>query len=138
MMANEMRDRLVELMKQINFDFCEECVACTEDGYKTLPMLEDYFADYLIENGVIVPPCKVGDTVYFNKAEIDETCPAKVIGIYHNYFSPSMPLWITIQYESKLVGEQVEKMASDVFKLLCHYSKDQAEQKLKEVRGEEE
>jgi hypothetical protein len=22
-------------------------------------------ADYLIENGVIVPPCKVGDTVYY-------------------------------------------------------------------------
>lgn len=24
----------------------------------------DYLADYLIEHGVIVPPCKVGDTVY--------------------------------------------------------------------------
>lgn len=25
-------------------------------------------ADYLLANGVIVPPCKVGDTVYFTKA----------------------------------------------------------------------
>ena len=25
---------------------------------------EDAFADFLLENGVIVPPCKVGDTVY--------------------------------------------------------------------------
>ena len=24
----------------------------------------DYLADYLIEHGIIVPPCKVGDTVY--------------------------------------------------------------------------
>ena len=24
----------------------------------------DYLADYLLEHGVIVPPCKVGDTVY--------------------------------------------------------------------------
>ena len=24
----------------------------------------EYVADYLIANGVIVPPCKVGDTVY--------------------------------------------------------------------------
>ena len=24
----------------------------------------EYVADYLLENGVIVPPCKVGDTVY--------------------------------------------------------------------------
>ncbi len=26
---------------------------------------EMLFADYLLANGVIVPPCKVGDTVYF-------------------------------------------------------------------------
>jgi hypothetical protein len=25
----------------------------------------DVYADYLLENGVIVPPCKVGDKVYF-------------------------------------------------------------------------
>ena len=25
----------------------------------------DYLADYLIEHGVIVPPCKVGDKVYY-------------------------------------------------------------------------
>lgn len=25
----------------------------------------DVVADYLLDNGVIVPPCKVGDTVYF-------------------------------------------------------------------------
>lgn len=24
----------------------------------------DYLADYLLEHGVIVPPCKVGDTIY--------------------------------------------------------------------------
>ena len=25
----------------------------------------DYLADYLLEHGVIVPPCKAGDTVYY-------------------------------------------------------------------------
>ena len=127
-MANEMRDRLVELLLNGEKQFFDT------KANRTTP-LQSYLSNHLIENGVIVPPCKVGDTVYFNKAEIGETCPAKVIGIYHNYFSPSMPLWITIQYESNLVGEQVEEMASDVFKLLCHYSKEQAEQKLKEMRG---
>ena len=29
----------------------------------------DYLADYLLEHGVIVPPCKVGDTVYQIDAE---------------------------------------------------------------------
>ena len=58
------RDRLIELLKQVNFDFSEECIACCEDGYKATPMLEDFFADYLLANGVIVPPCKVGDVIY--------------------------------------------------------------------------
>ena len=59
-----MRDRLIELLKQIYFDQCEECCACTEDGYRCPPTLEEFFADYLLANGVIVPPCKVGQTVY--------------------------------------------------------------------------
>ena len=54
-----MRDRLTELIcENIQTD---ECVAHCNHPYcdkcKNL-------ADYLLENGVIVPPCKVGDTVY--------------------------------------------------------------------------
>ena len=48
-MQNEMRDRLVELLEQ-----------------KMHPYLADDIADYLIENGVVVPPCKVGDYVKWN------------------------------------------------------------------------
>ncbi len=47
-----MRDRLASLLSEaeglVNND---------------LPTVEQ-IADYLIEHGVIVPPCKVGDTVY--------------------------------------------------------------------------
>ena len=47
-----MRDRLIELLKkQPPFNALNDvCI--------------NKFADYLIENGVIVPPCKVGRTVY--------------------------------------------------------------------------
>ena len=51
------RKRLVELLDII-----------IQPGQKTLGDI----ADYLLTNGVIVPPCKVGDTVYFihfNKIE---------------------------------------------------------------------
>ena len=45
------RDRLVELlnadMRSFSRDYAEE------------------MADYLIANGVICPPCKPGDTIYF-------------------------------------------------------------------------
>lgn len=59
-----MRDRLIELLKQIDFDYGEECVCASEDGYKGAPDLAEFFADRLLANGVIVPPCKVGSTIY--------------------------------------------------------------------------
>lgn len=59
-----MRDRLIELRRQAmkharnaNCDIEREMM----------------FADYLLDNGVIVPPCKVGDTVYriFNEKVVE-------------------------------------------------------------------
>ena len=40
---------------------CENCV-----GFGKLGECINYLmADHFIDNGVIVPPCKVGDTIYF-------------------------------------------------------------------------
>jgi hypothetical protein len=53
-----MRDRLIELLQ----NFADGTVTgngTIVDGTKV-----DDVADYLLANGVIVPPCKVGDTVY--------------------------------------------------------------------------
>lgn len=41
----------------------------------------EIIADNLLSNGVIVPPCKVGDTVY-PKPSFGHTAPEKVTGIY--------------------------------------------------------
>ena len=43
------RERLIELLKNVP---------------RNTRAFYDQFADYLLANGVIVPPCKVGDTVY--------------------------------------------------------------------------
>ena len=43
-----MRDRLIELISQIQY----------------MGGLESRLAEHLLVNGVIVPPCKVGDTIY--------------------------------------------------------------------------
>lgn len=48
----EMRDRLIELINDCR----------SMDGYG-MDLVEKQ-ADYLLANGVIVPPCKVGETVY--------------------------------------------------------------------------
>ena len=67
-----MLERLIELLK------CKSCYSETDsaclkrNGYecaecdKVIIELEDCerIADYLLANGVIVPPCKVGDMVY--------------------------------------------------------------------------
>ena len=60
-----MRDRLIELLEQAE-SICDErstCFNCVGYGKGRECKLHLY-ADYLLANGVIVPPCKVGDTVY--------------------------------------------------------------------------
>ena len=51
-----MKERLVEIIQQM---FCDAKMleAYSDKGANAL-------ADYLLANGVIVPPCKVGDVVY--------------------------------------------------------------------------
>lgn len=51
-----MRDRLIELIKEAEQNF-------SDTGRPVLD-IEEYVADHLLSNGVIVPPCKVGDTVW--------------------------------------------------------------------------
>lgn len=51
-----MRDRLIELLND----------ATDKEG-----IYLDKVADYLLANGVIVPPCKAGDTVYINVFSVE-------------------------------------------------------------------
>lgn len=53
-----MRDRLIELLNKKYDHFCDQC-GVNKDSHYT-----ENLADHLLDNGVIVPPCKVGDTVY--------------------------------------------------------------------------
>lgn len=52
-----MRDRLIELIRKARKEMQKEEL--------TSQLAREYFiAEYLLANGVIVPPCKAGDTVY--------------------------------------------------------------------------
>ena len=65
------RERLIELLKKADNSAASRGITNYEDA------IADN-ADYLLANGVICPPCKVGDTVYVisesrvKEAEIDE------------------------------------------------------------------
>lgn len=53
-----MRERLIELLR-----YGKKIIPINDDRTR-LSVIAD-IAAYLSDNGVIVPPCKVGDTVYF-------------------------------------------------------------------------
>lgn len=61
-----MRDRLIEILNKADkrCDECKQCEQCVAFG-KGEDCINYLIADTLLANGVIVPPCKVGDTVYF-------------------------------------------------------------------------
>lgn len=56
------RERLIEILL--------DGVTFTDQYKNTARMQAEYTADHLLRSGVIVPPCKVGDTVY----EIEKEC----------------------------------------------------------------
>ena len=67
-----MRNRLIELMMVMNttpeltcprYNIDETCKGCQYEKDDNCDF-DTREADYLIANGVIVPPCKVGDKVY--------------------------------------------------------------------------
>ena len=59
-----MRDRLIELLLEVDYALDTECSRRARDSAECI-------ADYLLEKGVIVPPCKEGDTVYCLWEDID-------------------------------------------------------------------
>ena len=61
-----MIDKLIELLSTAPADF---------EGNRNVRTL----ADYLLKNGVIVPPCKVGDTVYCIEHKAIHECIVKMV-----------------------------------------------------------
>lgn len=70
-----MRERLIELL--LNSEVFNDA-----DGKADAKCL----ADYLLANGVIVPPCKVGDMVY-RIADVDKTIKEERVGEIHLEFT---------------------------------------------------
>lgn len=72
-----MRDRLVELIEQY------PCMSTAEDCF--MESISSDLADYLLANGVIVPPCKVGDYVLWDNGLVgSERVMKEVKGFYYD------------------------------------------------------
>ena len=125
-MANEMRDRLVELLKGAE-------TKVTERLSKPLALEEwlGIYADHLIENGVIVPPMKLGQMCfkphYSNWS--DEVRQYRVSSITQKA-DGSFKMRLT-----DLITKSVFEITPDKLGKTVFLTKEQAEQKLKEMRG---
>lgn len=108
-----MRDRLIELIESARYW-----------GANT----SEEIADKLLSEGVIVPPCKVGDTIYciwqysdFNKQDRPVIRESKVDG------------FVLDDGEVKIIPENYVTMANMWYRLLSvHYTREEAEKALKE------
>lgn len=105
-MKNDMRDRLIELL----FRVAEE---------KDCPQPHEV-ADYLIANGVIVPPCKVGDKIYVVDKITDTVKNQLVSKISFSEMGNMYLHFYGYTYSTELIGKTV------------FLTKNEAEVKLKE------
>ena len=87
------------------------------------------------EGRLIVPPCKVGDTVY--RLYYDELCEATVVDIEINYYT-NPQYWLTIEYYSKSIGKHSYKSRIDlILGKTVFLSREDAEKALKVLKAVE-
>ena len=109
------REKLIELIDK----------AVDEDEFMYPADVQTTFiADYLLANGVIVPPCKVGDKVYLVGVFTGQIIETKVIGIAYNESG------IYLLLENFTVTSVAEQLGKTVF-----LTKEGAEEKLKELNN---
>lgn len=90
-----MRDRLIELIKKADDEYGVVCDRCDKDGYKSYPQYEEFIADRIIANGAILPPCNVGDTVYYRYYGGNRVYEGKVTSFIYNSESG----WFGMHYD---------------------------------------
>jgi hypothetical protein len=143
------RDRLIELFKEMDKDFgitcpnintdknCKGCKYQIRGAFIDCNYLERK-VDYLLANGVIVPPCKVGDTIYKNilfKDGHGDTVPQSVVGFHLGKFphirGRERKQYIIVYHEvvNTISHIDIKQIGKTVF-----LTKEEAEQKLKELK----
>jgi hypothetical protein len=108
-----MRDRLIELL--------DECRGIEGVGMELI----EKKADHLLANGVIVPPCKVGDTVYrvAKHRGVWEVLPREVVSITHRLDHLYRLVWEIFSTAEDRLGKTVFLTREEAEKALAERSK---------------
>lgn len=110
-----MRERLIELISKVQY----------------MGGLEEKLSDHLLANGVIVPPCKVGDTVYVVDGTTDRVVIGVITHLEYNIFTLPRE-WITVRAEYPFFGGLDFKNRIDlILGKTVFLTKEEAEQALK-------
>ena len=126
-----MRDRLIELINNFYDEYFDICPECDDESA--------CIADYLLDNGVIVLPCKIGDTVF----EVEKNClncPHYTDAGYSDWCECKLDddkLMFEVDFDGDCVYEIIEtkfeyRMIDRVGKTVF-LTRDEAEQALAEV-----
>lgn len=122
---NPQRERLVDLAEQGYDAFSEKHIGRVISHMDEIP---EFIADYLLENGVIVPTFKENQTVYVVDYGLDVWWQGKVISFYYSEgeFINEGKIVYGILFKDGTFGTYTEKF--------INATKEEAEAKL---RGEE-
>lgn len=103
-----MKDGLIDLLNESTFGVNEHTLA----DYLKKETIERV-ADHLLANGVIVPPCKVGDKVYIVDGTTDGIVVGKITNLEYNLYTTPRE-WITVRGNYPIFGELEEKSRIDL------------------------
>lgn len=124
-MQNEMKNQMMSLFHDLSIN-CEQEIGCIRCEYNRKSECKtERKVDYLLANGVIVPPCHVGEKIYFidkdtNKIEEDEVkfftvTKDGVLPIlkWHNrkcwkYYEWGKNVFVNIEEAKKVLKEKIE------------------------------
>lgn len=125
------RKRLVRLIRDGDRAFSDKY---TGEVMSHIDELYEFIADYLLDNGVIVPPCKVGDVVYYLHEicdEDDEEYLDIIDGECASISKQKEALWVYCRYENGLTyWHKVDEIGKSIF-----FSEAEAEYALKNRRS---
>lgn len=129
------RDRLIELIKQATTSHLDYLESIDQKGLTDTEGRAKFIADYLLAKGVIVPPCKVGDNIYFIERHPErlggtKINKAEVVSMKANISHKSIGYWLFVTYRDINGNDTCGEI---LYGKTAFKTKEEAEAKLKEL-----
>ena len=133
------KEILVELLEEAAVAWDKYIEECFESGNTDEKTYDEFHADYLLANGVIVLPCKVGDVLYvvFKAYNEEKVYPVNVSAIRMDTKKNNnrVCVWGTFHITKFYAHEYKATFKFDSIGKTVFLTREEAEAKLKESKG---